>query len=181
MEILVYLLLVVAGAIIGIAAARLSFDKQRVGKVEAERDAAKQALADYRQQVTDHFQHTGELFDRITADYRSLYEHLAAGASELCDAPRQDVLHAEPERRRLTDAVTEGETATGSAVPDPVRAGVAGAAAGAAAAAATTTGSTPDETEAAGVSEAGESTAAADASETGSAQEDTAADADAEP
>lgn len=115
MEILVYLLLVVAGVVIGIAVGRLSSDRQRIGKVEAERDAATQALADYRQQVTDHFQHTGELFDRITADYRSLYEHLASGATELCDVPRHDVLQSEPERRRLTeptetDAAAESET-----------------------------------------------------------------------
>lgn len=107
MEIVVYLLLVLAGVVIGIAVGRLSSDKQRVGKAEVERDAARQALADYRQQVTDHFQHTGELFDRITADYRSLYEHLASGATELCDVPRHDVLQSEPERRRLTERGTE--------------------------------------------------------------------------
>ncbi len=168
MEILVYLLLVVAGGVIGLAVGRLSSDKSRAGKVEAERDAAKQALADYRQQVTDHFQHTGELFDQITADYRSLYEHLASGATELCDAPRQDVLQAEPERRRLTEAVTDTEagtddagdppgSATASSGPDPARAGVAGAAVGAAAAGAA---ATPAHDRASEEPEAAKSTAA---------------------
>lgn len=170
MEILVYLLLVVAGVVIGIAVGRLSSDRQRIGKVEAERDAATQALADYRQQVTDHFQHTGELFDRITADYRSLYEHLASGATELCDVPRHDVLQSEPERRRLTEPGTE------EATEDATGAGAAAASVGAAAAAAAaTTDSTPAEADAAAESETETDAATKQAEETASAMPEAAA------
>lgn len=181
MEILVYLLLVVAGVVIGIAVGRLSSDRQRIGKVEAERDAATQALADYRQQVTDHFQHTGELFDRITADYRSLYEHLASGATELCDVPRHDVLQSEPERRRLTeptetDAGAEARSEGRSDAGDAARAGAAAASVGAAAAAAAaTTDSTPAEADAAAESETETDAATKQAEETASAMPEAAA------
>jgi uncharacterized membrane-anchored protein YhcB (DUF1043 family) len=38
----------------------------------------------YRKQVTDHFAETSERLHDLTLQYRSVYEHLAKGASELC-------------------------------------------------------------------------------------------------
>jgi hypothetical protein len=38
----------------------------------------------YKKQVTDHFAETSERLHDLTLQYRSVYEHLAKGASELC-------------------------------------------------------------------------------------------------
>lgn len=128
---ILWLCLVAAGIAIGVAIGRFwPLDALRTKTLEAERDAARQDLVGYREQVSDHFKRTGELFDRITADYRSLYEHLASGASELCDAPPRDVLQAEPERRSLkhdpaaaaavsTAALAAGATATAALADEP--------------------------------------------------------------
>ena len=39
---------------------------------------------DYRDQVTHHFMRTSELVQEMTQSYRSVYEHLASGAQQLC-------------------------------------------------------------------------------------------------
>ena len=39
---------------------------------------------DYRDQVTHHFMRTSELVQEMTHSYRSVYEHLASGAQNLC-------------------------------------------------------------------------------------------------
>jgi uncharacterized protein len=38
----------------------------------------------YRKQVADHFAETSERLHELTLQYRSVYEHLAKGAGELC-------------------------------------------------------------------------------------------------
>lgn len=40
----------------------------------------------YQKQVSDHFAETSERLHDLTLQYRSVYEHLAKGASELCPA-----------------------------------------------------------------------------------------------
>jgi uncharacterized protein len=120
---ILWLCLVAAGLAVGVALGRLwPLDALRAKTLEAERDGARADLVAYREQVSEHFQRTGELFDRITTDYRSLYEHLATGATELCQAPPKDVLQAEPERRSLKHdsaaaaaALAAGATASAAA------------------------------------------------------------------
>ncbi|MEE4186738.1 MAG: DUF1043 family protein [Gammaproteobacteria bacterium] len=48
---------------------------------------AEAELAAYRKQVTEHFGQTAEHFQALGQQYKSLYEHLAAGADSLCDTP----------------------------------------------------------------------------------------------
>ena len=64
---------------------------QKVRDVEAGLDAEQQAhlktrgeAEGYRKQVSDHFAETSERLHDLTLQYRSVYEHLAKGASDLC-------------------------------------------------------------------------------------------------
>jgi uncharacterized protein len=98
-------LLVVATAIaLGFSAGRLWPGlKTKISELERDRDAAREDLRSYRQEVDGHFARTAELFDKVTADYRGLYEHLALGARQLGSIRGESVAVplAEPEQRRL--------------------------------------------------------------------------------
>jgi len=56
----------------------------RTRKLQEELDQLKDRFADYRDQVTQHFMRTSELVQEMTQSYRSVYEHLATGAQQLC-------------------------------------------------------------------------------------------------
>lgn len=143
---LTWLLIVAVGIVAGVAIGRFwPLDSLRMRTIEGERDSARAELERYRQEVSTHFQRTGQLFDRITSDYRSLYEHLASGADQLCAPSQADVLQAEPEQRKLALAHAEAAAQAEAAAP-PEGASQSGAgatvgAAGTAAAAAVATDS----------------------------------------
>lgn len=42
-------------------------------------------LRDYKLKVNAHYRETAQQFQQLTGQYRSLYEHMAHGASSLCD------------------------------------------------------------------------------------------------
>ena len=109
-----WLLVIAVGIALGFSVGRLwPGSSKKIAELERERDAAREDLKDYRQEVGAHFETTAALFDKVTADYRGLYEHLAVGARQL-GAIRGESVNlplAEPEQRRLA--------ATGS-VPPPV-------------------------------------------------------------
>jgi uncharacterized membrane-anchored protein YhcB (DUF1043 family) len=48
---------------------------------------AEAELEAYRKHVTEHFGQTAAHFQALGQQYKSLYEHLAAGADSLCDTP----------------------------------------------------------------------------------------------
>ncbi len=50
----------------------------------AETARTREELDGYKKKVTDHFTETSEKLHDLTLQYRAVYEHLAAGASELC-------------------------------------------------------------------------------------------------
>lgn len=54
-------------------------------ELEARLEKALESRADYEAEVAEHFAQTAELMHRLTEDYRSVYNHLAKGASSLCD------------------------------------------------------------------------------------------------
>jgi uncharacterized protein len=100
-----WLLVVAVGVALGFSAGRLwPGTSAKITELERERDAAREDLNTYREEVGAHFETTAELFDKVTADYRGLYEHLAIGARQL-GAIRGEAVEspslAEPERRRL--------------------------------------------------------------------------------
>lgn len=58
--------------------------RRQYGKLIRERDEARKALLDYRQQVDHHFLRTAELVNNMTESYRKVHEHLSEGAQDLC-------------------------------------------------------------------------------------------------
>jgi hypothetical protein len=85
-------IVVLAAALGGFAIGRASgATARRVRALEselaAERSAHEQTRSEsngYRKQVADHFAETSERLHEFTLQYRSVYEHLAKGAGELC-------------------------------------------------------------------------------------------------
>lgn len=60
---------------------------RRVKSLEEELEARKKELAEYRSEVTRHFDKAGALFATLTGSYRNLYHHLAEGCERLADTP----------------------------------------------------------------------------------------------
>jgi uncharacterized membrane-anchored protein YhcB (DUF1043 family) len=61
--------------------------KELAGALESARvetTEAQEALDSYRGRVTSHFTETSEKLHDLTLHYRTVYDHLAKGASELC-------------------------------------------------------------------------------------------------
>lgn len=107
--------LIAAGAAAGYFLALQRFDKQR-DKLNDELENARAEIKEQREKVDKHFLKTALLFNRLTDDYREIYEHLATGAQTLCSpqtsAPKLD----QPETRVLPAieaiaAESEGEQA----------------------------------------------------------------------
>lgn len=55
------------------------------GKEKQRAEALEQEFEDYKRNVTEHFGKTAEHFQSIGRQYRELYEHMAGGASTLCE------------------------------------------------------------------------------------------------
>jgi len=53
--------------------------------LETRLERAIESRADYEAEVAEHFARTAELLNRMTQDYREVYNHLASGAENLCD------------------------------------------------------------------------------------------------
>ena len=68
----------------GAAARRVRALERALAEERAAHDKARGAYESYRKQVVDHFSETSERLHDLTLQYRSVYEHLAKGASELC-------------------------------------------------------------------------------------------------
>lgn len=101
-----WLLVVAVGIALGYSVGRLwPGSAARITALQRERDAAREDLRIYREEVSRHFHRTAELFDKVTADYRGLYEHLATSARQL-GAIRGEAVDsrlARPEQRRLAE------------------------------------------------------------------------------
>ncbi|MDR2877495.1 MAG: YhcB family protein [Chromatiales bacterium] len=65
-------------------------------QLEEELQAARGELERYRNNVVEHFTTTAQLFNKLTADYRAVYHHVARGAHELTAGrtPQLDALSA---------------------------------------------------------------------------------------
>lgn len=55
------------------------------GRQRGRAEAVQKEFDDYRERVSAHFSRTAEHFQAIGKEYRSLYEHMASGAENLCD------------------------------------------------------------------------------------------------
>ncbi|HRP35441.1 MAG TPA: DUF1043 family protein [Gammaproteobacteria bacterium] len=118
-----WLLVVAVGMALGYSVGRLwPGSAARITALQRERDAAREDLRIYREEVSRHFQRTAELFDKVTADYRGLYEHLATSARQL-GAIRGEAVDsrlARPEQRRLAEvAPPQPPAAEPGPAPEP--------------------------------------------------------------
>jgi uncharacterized membrane-anchored protein YhcB (DUF1043 family) len=73
-----------AGRAGGAAARRARALQVALAEERAAHDKARSEYDGYRKRVADHFTETSERLHELTLQYRSVYEHLAKGATELC-------------------------------------------------------------------------------------------------
>jgi hypothetical protein len=77
------------GIIVGAIAARLVLPSRRqLRRLSSELEALRAEHAAYRANVTRHFETTSGLVANMTASYKAVYDHLAAGAQSLCDGSK---------------------------------------------------------------------------------------------
>lgn len=82
------LALVVLGIVLGLSIGRrTSSQSQKHREVERKLDQVLQDKKVYEDEVAEHFTDTAKLLNTLTASYREVHTHLAAGAAELCQGP----------------------------------------------------------------------------------------------
>lgn len=87
--------------------------------LEKELEKQKAEFEDHLQKVDEHFVRTSELFQEMTQNYRAVYEHLAAGANELCsdEVVTQRLAQVDDaplvERKGAGDSAPKGQEAEG--------------------------------------------------------------------
>ena len=99
-----WILVVAVAVALGFSLGQLrSKSAGKIAQLTRERDAAREELGNYRREVDTHFERTAELFDKVTDDYRKLYDHLALSARQLgaIRGESAEVPLARPEQRRL--------------------------------------------------------------------------------
>jgi uncharacterized protein len=105
-----WILVLFVGTVLAFIGGRLSAPAtDRLKRLEEERDRSTSDLKNYQREVDEHFEQTGQLFDQLTGDYRSLYEHLASGANRLGVSDRRQALANLPEMQRLAAAYARDE------------------------------------------------------------------------
>ena len=84
---------------------------------------AEEELKNYKGQVAEHFGKTAELFDKLTHDYREVYEHLAQSSENLCGDQVPRITADVPQGKLLAE---DDKSDIGAAVRvEPVEAEVA--------------------------------------------------------
>lgn len=77
----------IIGGIIGyFIGAQFSSDKQTTKAMETRVEQAEDELKTFQADVTEHFQQTSDLVNKLTETYRDVHEHLAGGAMKLANA-----------------------------------------------------------------------------------------------
>lgn len=80
------LIFVISVCIIAFFIGRLtSKEREDRKRLELALEESREELKNYRSEVTSHFQETAHKFNVLTENYRSIYEHMAQGAQNLCD------------------------------------------------------------------------------------------------
>ncbi len=74
----------VIGIIVGAVAMRFGNKNRReLRSMQYELEKSKAELADYCEELTNHFAQSIELLDNMARDYRQLYQHMAKGSNDL--------------------------------------------------------------------------------------------------
>jgi uncharacterized membrane-anchored protein YhcB (DUF1043 family) len=101
----------------------LFLGRTRQGAAQREAEELKTALRQnqeelrqYRAHVARHFTQTADLLQSLTANYRAVYEHLAAGAQTLCNG---QVRSLTPEALREHFLTTPSEEGAQAEAPAP--------------------------------------------------------------
>jgi len=97
----------VVGIIVGAVAMRFGNRKLREQRsMQYELEKSKAELADYRQELTNHFAQSAELLDNMARDYRQLYQHMAKVSNDLLpDLPGEK----NPFAYQLTEAEADND------------------------------------------------------------------------
>ncbi len=104
------LALLVGGGLGALIARRYSFDGRKQRELERSVDKLLQQQKDYQHEVVEHFAGTAKLLNNLAESYRDVHNHLASGASELCDDEAGTILRSIPEA---------GLSQIGAPEPDP--------------------------------------------------------------
>jgi len=100
MEPLVTLIMVIFGIGAGFFFGRITNTAVRNSKrLDADLKRVRAEHDNYKKDVTRHFEKTSELVNVMTTSYRAVYEHLAAGAQNLCDEQAGKLIMEAPVER----------------------------------------------------------------------------------
>lgn len=97
--IMVSVILFCVGGLVGAIISRSLIPPHGQRDVEERLKASRQELAQYQQDVAQHFVETSKLVNKLTQDYRDVHEHLAQGAMELTTAEISQKMVEAGERR----------------------------------------------------------------------------------
>jgi len=107
-----------AGFAIGFLFARNGTEQAKQNaNLQADLAASQEALKDYQQKVTSHFQESATLINELTQTYRDVHNHLAKGASDLTPATLENpILKTLPEQEEI-DAISSAPISADIAAP----------------------------------------------------------------
>ena len=83
-------------------------DYTKARQLEQSLKDTQQQFDDYRKEVSTHFSTTADLFNRLTADYKAVFEHLASGSQALC-SDQTVKLTADVPTAKLTEGATAAD------------------------------------------------------------------------
>jgi uncharacterized membrane-anchored protein YhcB (DUF1043 family) len=76
---------------------RMSVDTRKQRELERNLERLLQQQKDYQHEVAEHFTDTAKLLGNLAESYRDVHNHLAGGASTLCDDQAGDILPRLPD------------------------------------------------------------------------------------
>jgi len=76
---------------------RMSADSRKQRELERSLDRLLQQQKDYQHEVVEHFTDTSKLLNKLAESYRDVHNHLAAGASNLCDDDAGTIMRRIPD------------------------------------------------------------------------------------
>lgn len=89
--------LVVGGALGALLGRGISADTRKQRELERNLDKLLQQQKDYQHEVVEHFTDTSKLLNNLAESYRDVHNHLASGASKLCEDEAGSILQRLPD------------------------------------------------------------------------------------
>ncbi len=82
---------------------------QKIRELETSLSQSSAELESYRADVAQHFGKTAELFNKLTTDYKEVYEHLAASSEALCGDRVAKINAKVPDKKLLDEKAGKSE------------------------------------------------------------------------